>query len=63
MQDGGRRHHGFAKMLITYAWIALFGCNLNCIYPSITETGKFHKKCKILTIQGVVLVWYKNCKY
>jgi len=51
IQDGGGRHLGFTKMLITSAWIKLFGLNLNCIYLGITEIGKFHQKCEILKIQ------------
>ncbi len=38
-------------MLITSAWIELFGRNLNCIYHDITEIGKFHQKCEFLKIQ------------
>jgi len=41
------RHLGFTKLLITSAWIELFGWNLNCIYLGITEIGKFHQKCQI----------------
>jgi len=32
-----RPHLEFTKMLITSAWIELFGWNLNCIYLGITE--------------------------
>jgi len=45
------RHLGFIKMLITSAWIELFGWNLNCVYFGITEIGKFNQKCEILKIQ------------
>jgi len=42
------RHLGFTKILITHAWIELFGWNLNWIYPAITEIGKCHQKCEIV---------------
>ncbi len=51
IQDGGGRHLGFTKMLITSAWIELFGWYLKCIYLGISEIVKFHQKCKILKIQ------------
>ena len=51
IQDGGGRHLGFAKMLITSVWIEIFGCNLNCVYLDTTEIRKFHQKCNILKIQ------------
>ena len=50
IQDGGIRHLGFTKRLITSVRIELFGCNLNCVYLDTTEIGKFHQKCKILKI-------------
>jgi hypothetical protein len=46
IQDGGGRHLEFAKMLITSAWIELFGCNLNCMCLGITEIGYFIKIAK-----------------
>jgi hypothetical protein len=51
IQDGGRLHLGFTKMLITFARIAFFGRNLNWIYPVTAEFGKCHQNDKILKIQ------------
>ena len=36
IQDGGGRHLG---LLITSAWVERFACNLNYVYPDVTETS------------------------
>ena len=35
IQDGGGRRLG---LLITSAWVERFACNLNYVYPDVTET-------------------------
>jgi hypothetical protein len=36
IQDGGGRRLG---LLITSAWVERFACNLNYVYPDVTETS------------------------